>query len=450
MALPVTRRSLLRTVAGTVGVVGLGGCREAIGAVAHGTRPSSGARSSPSSASKSGAQTGPVTLSVLSFGPAGLPNVSGAFAKQHPGIRLVQADMPNTYYVNMLTGQNVVLSPGQYAPLDAALRAANFDPTVLASGSLEPFVLQGHTIALPFTAIPWAVQWRTDAFTAAGLPSPSPDWAFDDFRDACAALSSLAASGRVKGLQGALAPLVGDPAPGAREWYPSALTYPGLWQAFVWGFGGTIVNDGQYRLTDSSSMKGFTNIVDLARQYSVSQAAAMAGGYALSFNLYRPGQLPAGWQWARLPRFPEKPVIPTVSVAQGLAYRSTAPGTPPPPEASMLSAAVEYLLWWYTPAATSLLMAESTPPALAGAAEQESYWKSKTGGAPAVGDWANFQDCYSGLPSAPDAIMYDAINHVVTGKADIQDALATAQKNMNNEKFRPGSYFIAEPQIGVQ
>jgi len=84
--------------------------------------------------------------------------------------------------------------------LGRALRALN-DPPVLISGGLE-----SSTAALPFTAIAWAVRWRTDALAAAGLQPPGPDWTLDDFRDACAALSALAASGRIKGLLGALAP----------------------------------------------------------------------------------------------------------------------------------------------------------------------------------------------------------------------------------------------------
>jgi len=262
-------------------------------------------------------------------------------------------------------------------------------------------------------------------------------WLFDDFRNACVALRALAKSGRIKGLKGALAPLVTDVQKKIvhlRGYFPGALSLPGLWQGFAWGSGGTVVADGQFRVTDPATVEGISNLVDLGRQFALSQADALSLGFGLAFELYHPGPLPSGWQWARLPRFPVQPVIPTVSVAQALAY--VAPTPAPAPDAPDVRAAAEYLLWWYTPDATTLLIAEGSPPALADPSVQTRYWQGKAGGADAVGDWHNFRDCFSGFPSTvPDQVMFNALNQAIARKVSVQTALATAQQDINNQRY---------------
>jgi len=198
-----------------------------------------------------------------------------------------------------------------------------------------------------------------------------------------------------------------------------------------WGFGGTVVGDGQFRVTDPATVEGISNLVDLGRQFAVSQADALTRGFAIAFALYRPEPLPSGWRWARLPRFPVQPVIPTVSVAQALAYAAPTPA--PAPDAPDVRAAAEYLLWWYTPDATTLLIAEGSPPALADPTVQTRYWRGKPG---AVGDWQNFRDCFSGFPSTvPDQVMFNALNEAIVGKVSVPGALAIAQQGMNNHRY---------------
>jgi len=443
MSSSVPRRRLLGLAAAAVGTAGLGGCR---------VRPEAASRSARSPAASVSAQPSTVQLPVVSFGPLRLPHVVEGFEHRYPGIKLVQT-MPGAkpFWVQMLDAP-LVATFYQFAPLDSDLRALNFNPALLLPGSVEPYVRKGQTLALPFSEIPWAVRWRTDAFAAAALQPPRPDWGFADFRNACAALQALSASGRLRGLHGALAPVVtgtpaipagGHPAH-AGPVYVGALSYPGLWQAFVWGFGGSLVANGQFHLTDPATVRGLSALVELTRDFAVSPADALAGSYAMALSLYQPGGLAANWKWARLPRFPVDPVIPTVSVAQGLATTDH----PKPPAADLVTATAQYLLWFYTAEATALLVAAGTPPALAGAAVQTEYWARRQGDG-AVGDWRNFRDCYAGFPFIPFATMYSAIDQVLAGAVDLRSALATAEQAMNAHRDRQEKGFtFALPYIG--
>lgn len=445
----LSRRAVLRLVGGVAGAMVLGGCRADGGGAPHKSSVPEAGRV-PSVAAGSVAASEPFSLFVDAAGPAGLPNALAAFSKQYPRLRLAKVSFPARliYWMEMLTGQNIRLSPYTHVSLDAVLRAHNFNPSILLSTALDPFVQNGHTLALPFTSIPWAVQWNTAAFAAARLPRPAVDWAYGDFLDACAALKTLAATGGMQGLRGALAPpVVPHPAPGVGVGATGSMAMPGLWQAFAWGFGGSLASHGKLVLTDPGTLKGMAALVELSAEYAVSPAIARNAGFALAFALFRPGGLPAGWQWARLPRFPVTPVITTVTVAQGLAYR--APMAAPAPDAPLVRAAAEYLLWWYTPTATTLLQAESTPPALASAAVQEAYWQGRGGGASAVGDWTHFRDCYAGLPVTPDPILYRALQAVVFDKVALRTALAAAERDANNPLYRVPQFYLAQPDIGV-
>lgn len=356
------------------------------------------------------------------------------------------------YWLDLLTGRGSFEGNYAYAPLESALRAHNFDPSLLIPGSMGVYVRGHHTTALPFAEIPWAVLWRPEAFTAAGLRPPSPEWTFQEFRAACVALRAVSASGRVRGLRGALAPLVTDPPrtqPGSpkgsrgiptgalKGTFYGALGYPGLWQGFVWGFGGTLVSKGRFRVTDAGGVAGMGALIDLAREFAVSQADALALGFALAFSLYRPSGTPPGWRWARLPRFPVRPVIPTASVAQGLAYNRHTTSAPAPNSRELL-ATVEYLLWWYSPAATSLLIAAGPPPALGNPAVQARYWRAKADGAAAVGDWRHFRDCYAGFPWVPDKVVFETLNQVIAGSVTLHSALGTAEQQMNDQRYVDG------------
>ena len=119
--------------------------------------------------------------------------------------------------------------------------------------------------------------WRTDAFQAAGLDPPGAHWTLIEFHQACTALEGLAASGRLPGLKSALGPIVSSPAPR----YPpapgnnglDALSSPGLWQAFAWGFGGPIATADGFRLTDAATVAGMQALVDLIREFAPVQPA---------------------------------------------------------------------------------------------------------------------------------------------------------------------------------
>lgn len=354
-------------------------------------------------------------------------------------------------------------------PLDAALHQRNFDPSILQAGAASSFAWRGHTYALPLTQYPWAVQWRADVFTAAGLPAPASDWTLDDFTAVCSELQVYAKSGKQPAIQTPLGPLGGEKAlwvpPNVLLWSPAFGDW-GLWTGFALGFGGRPVVGGRFRLTDAGTVQGLGRLVDLARRFAApppkfagpttavglpSVPPLPAGAcdvasrpYAMQFTPYVPplGPLapPAGctpvWQWARLPRFPADPVVPTAVVGMGLQDgNAVRPGQAPKPVAQALpyiQATADLILWLYGSEAQALLAATGLPPVLADPQAQARFWSQAASSAKVVGDWAHFQPYTAGWPALPPAkLVGDALTPAVADPAQLPALLAAAEKQMN-------------------
>lgn len=239
----------------------------------------------------------------------------------------------------------------------------------------------------------------------------------------------------IKDLEGALYPLaLPPPKPSARgHAIPvGSLMLPGLWQAFIWGFGGSIIADGKFELTDPATVQAIEALLAL-QGYA---APATGGGHALAFQLYQPAPLPAPWTWARLPRFPVNPVVTTVSYAQGVVGN---PGEVPP---DVLAAAVTFMLWLYEPAAVSLAAGQGDPPVVASASAQPAYWTHKPDGGGAVGDRSHFRDCYDGFPSVTVHAMEYAMTSVLFGGVKPSAALAVAEQEMNSGRCQSPPPFV--------
>jgi ABC-type glycerol-3-phosphate transport system substrate-binding protein len=326
----------------------------------------------------------------------------------------------------------------------------NFDPTVFLPGAMNFWTGMGQILAVPWTENPWGVVWRKDAFAAAGLAAPSAAWTFDDFRSACAALQTLAGSGRVKGLRAALGPIAPQMFHGPQAFaYSGAMTWGGLWQAFVRGFGASVVVGGRFALTAPATVSALQQLVDLIQRFALPPSsipvvphlpASLTGEewlaqiqsmFAMTFSPLLDGSLPAHFAWARLPRFPSMPVIPTLSSAIELRVQPF--GAPPLPEAPQTIATAEFALWLNSASAAPIMASAGVPPAVRSAAIQKAFWSGPgAGAASALGDWENFRDAYDGFPVVPATDdVGDAITSVVEGNATLSAALAHAEQKMN-------------------
>ena len=379
---------------------------------------------------------------------------------------------------------------GRFAPLDAALRAANLPADALLAGSLAAFAgARGNHYAVPGYVGPWAVQYDPQVYTEAGLQQPAPDWTIDDFENDCAVIASVIAGGKLSRLRAVLPPLVGTysvlPPPGVTyKGSPGTQTGQfrdsGLWGAFVEGFGGTVASGGRFDLTNSGAVAGLQRIVDIAARYGASGPAqsvprwegsavwhpATSTGwgpsgafdltstptYAMIFaptaqlrGMYGTPLEARGWQWARFPTLPVRSVVPiqvtglTVS-AVGKSGSFPAGGAPPGAPAASLSALAQFAVWWYRQYEANPGLIGLPAPALAAAAVQHAYWDApgQPPGYPAVGDWQNFAVVQAGWPLVPGrspagpAPVFDALTQAVTQRVPISTLLPHVTQQLND------------------
>lgn len=464
----VSRRRLLLTLAGAI----LAGC----GTRSPGRQASTGPSSAPVARGRSttvstplNSGAAPITLGArfAFLVPAG---VFSAYERTNPKVRFATtpAAAPPRYSLGTpFTSYDL----GGWADLTEALHTLNFDPAVLFPGALAGWTYNGRIRALPYAQYPLGVQWRRDVFTKAGMAPPAPNWTYDDFRKTCAQLQAMAASGRFKGLSAAVGPIAMAPrgtlhtqpqssgvegsyngpstAAGLALFVP-ALLWSGLWQSFVWGFGGSVARHGRFSLTAPQTVAALQQLVDLAREYSlpgryISSLSTKTTGaaweaeirsmFAMRFAQYDGGgsALPTGWEWTRLPRFPVDPVIPVGSYA--VAVGATGAGAPPPPDAPETLAVARFGNWLDSAAGVAVTAPSGLAPALATAAVQRQFWTGPYPRAAAsIGDWQHFRSMYDGFPVVPTATSVErAISDAVEGTAPLATALAQPEKDLNAE-----------------
>lgn len=386
---------------------------------------------------------------------SGFPSgVVPAFERDHPDIRIIYGAKTLPYELQDWIAGTSPLQSG--ADLTLALRDLNWNQTVLFPGTMSPWTSNGRILAVPWSETPWGIRWRADAFEAAALPAPDPNWTWDGFQTACSVLQGVASSGRLKGLRAALGPMAPSP---DNNWiqgpqgmaYAPALSLEGLWQSFVWGFGGSVASAQRFTLTGTRTIQGLQTLVDLIRHFTVPTADVanlvtkgmtasdwyqeVLATFAMSFDLYSPEPGPftsPPWAWARLPRFPVQPVIPILSNALALNASS---GKVPDPNARETAAAATFAVWLNSPAAIQLTAPAGIVPANAAPSVQTGFWMGRgPRNAAVVGDWANFRDAYDTFPIVPSrdfvvAALADTLSHNLT----LADAVAQAEQQMNAE-----------------
>ena len=370
----------------------------------------------------------------------------------------------------------------RFEPLDVALRLRNVDIPALIQGASGALQLAGRTYGLPVTQLPWAVRWRKDVFDAAAIKPPAADWTLDDFEAICTRLHSFAANGKPPQIATPLGPFLGEygvpVSPSTAYWVPDAFEAPGLWSAFAIGFGGTLTKDGRFYLTAAATVDGLGRLVDLARRFgaphvtdgaptSGAQSAVLsgcpvgAGAYGMWFAPYVPplhlsfglpglGRVDcARWQWARMPRFPVSPVIPTVVSGLGLARSvptrkpgrvTTAPSTGT--VARHVTAATSFLLWLYQSQAQTRLRSAGFVPVSASPAAQSPFWADASANVRALDDFGHFVDYTAGWPGVPPTdYVGQVLVQAVAAPAMLPKLLSDAELQLNNwlaRKETPG------------
>lgn len=294
------------------------------------------------------------------------------------------------------------------------------------------------------------VLWRRDAFAAGGVPAPAPDWTLADFERTCALLQQVVDSGKVAGLKSVLPPMVGPvaagPAPKGQLYWATA-----LWAGFALGFGGTLVREGRFHLTDTATLNGLAKLVGLVRQFGGSpdlpprtQAEQNALWQTFPFALNPVGTFNVTPLWvtkptqdlraafAPFPRLPVRPVIPVEITGTGLAYRPSSKAPHKGMSKDDLALAAQFLLWLYGPQQQRLLADYDLPPVLADAAAQDAFWAAPPDGVQPGQDWRRFVDYAAGWPGLPPPeIMYNDLAGAVAEPGTLEAELARAETAMN-------------------
>jgi len=443
----LTRRQVLATAA----TLALGGCAplltpprpDASGATTLVLRPAS-------------------PLAVVHSGPKPLaadaeyyrlvPHLADQFNATHPGMAIAtghtyRRGTASVYALAGVSGWGV--DGFASTVLDSALHARNFDPTIVQSGLLDGYRAENGLFGLPVSQAPVAVRWRKDVFRLAGLGTPAPDWTIADFQAACVELQTVVGSGKVRGLQAVLYP------PGGYVLGPyccwGVLFDPAWWTAFSLGYGGTITENGVFAL-DGRALEGLSVLVDIIRRFSPATggagvpASAYPDAFALAVDFWGPpgGADPAAqihtfpavapvlrygpeWAWARLPRFPARPVITTLPNGEGLTLLRGAA-----PDERQLEMAVEALLWLHSSDAQRLLEAWGAVPVLADAEAQRQFWERQAPEDQAVGDWRNFIGYGPDWPGpVNESLMSAALMRAVGDPSQLEAAIALAVEQMN-------------------
>lgn len=232
-------------------------------------------------------------------------------------------------------------SYGGSVDLTAGLKQANVDVTaLLAPPSPAGACLVGRC---PLQVVPVAldlamVRVRVDVLTALGIPVPKPTWTLDDFVRLCATVDAALKRGKLAklGVDRVLFPQASEqPYDFGAGDYLETMTvgsaYWGstlLWQAFVAGFGGNIVNGGVH-WDQGAAYDGIVELLSIASRFgagpspSDKQAGAAWSGSAMAFvqvNALPPVDHASSTRLLPFPQMPVRPVAPASLQYQFVLY----------------------------------------------------------------------------------------------------------------------------------
>jgi multiple sugar transport system substrate-binding protein len=252
---------------------------------------SSGSSTTPATTG-SGGSAAPVHISFW-HGQAGVAqrayeSLIADFNASHPDV-VVDASSGGATTDNMLAKVTTAIVAGTYP--DVAYLYGSWSANIVTSGKVadlssrtsdpsfgwddywpplqEAATVQGKVIGVPAAAGNLTVVYNKDLFTKAGVAEPSPDWSWDDFRAAAAALTDDATN-----TYGTSWPVTGDEDTVWRFW-------PLLWQQ-----GGDILNeDGSaVAFNSEAGVRALTFLQQMAQDGSIYQDSTDEKGAELFFS----------------------------------------------------------------------------------------------------------------------------------------------------------------------
>jgi ABC-type glycerol-3-phosphate transport system substrate-binding protein len=216
----LTTRSIAAVfVAATLTAAALAGCSSGTPASGTGsTAPSTGASSAPSAGTASTApSTGATSLNIAywDYGKGaedGNKALADGFQTANPGVTItltpIAGDNWGGYYANLATliasgkkpdlaftasegikflaQNNLVVPINDYLNNDATAKALKDD---IAPALLQSFGFKGNITALPNSWNDMVIYYNTKLFDAAGLPHPTADWTWANFKTTAKALT---------------------------------------------------------------------------------------------------------------------------------------------------------------------------------------------------------------------------------------------------------------------
>jgi len=335
--------------------------------------------------------------------------------------------------------------PVTFTPLDADLRAINYDPANLVRGAAEAFTRGGIAYGLPIHVAPVAVRYRPDALAAAGVLPPSDTWTLDALDQICSELQRARSAGRLPGYAGVLPPIptlapdVTQPPPVRAGAMFSAL----VWGGFIRAESGSLGGDGSFALGNSVVRAAIDRFVALARAFAAPQSAGPFAKTPLDFFAYfSDAAIPSGNQWhlAPFPRGAGSAPVPVVFQGVGLAWEDSTgivnPDKAIAAPAPAVDAVVHYGLWKLDLARRGQT---SGPPVVADPAVQSAYWSAAAQhlpGADRAAQWTRYADVQAGWPPTlgvrPETVIYNALVAAATGESGLSAALTVAQDRLDS------------------
>jgi len=312
------------------------------------------------------------------------------------------------------------------------------------------------TTLVPESMRPIVVKYNPGAFEAAGFPPPSSTWTIDDFEAACSALQTALDHGKLAsaGVAEVLYPFGGyayDIETGTSTVTLGTLADPVLWQAFIAGYGGTLVSGSEVHWDQGQAYDGISRLMDIYARFGAAQPPAGSDvgrtydAAAIAFVEIPavPIPLAGGSQIigiARFPRLPVEPVAPVRAQNLQLAYRDglQLPKRLAPAAERATSTAVEYLKWSVQDSTQALFADYGLIPITAAALAQTPRWEDLGVSGPDARpllaypwpeDATTFNLLHSGLPALARRVSDDPESRrseLATFSQQLSSALAKA------------------------
>lgn len=218
---------------------------------------------------------------------------------------------------------------GTYLDLTPYQKAYGYQDSDFLGKVLDLGRSKGSLYVVPRGVDQVVTMYNPELFQRFGVPTPTKDWTFDDFVQACQKLTQQVDGKKYYGLGGGY-----------------GFQYAPVYLPFMRGWGGDIVNSAnQPSLNDPKVVEGVSNLIDVTRKYSQQFAPPpkdpFAAGLAGMTWLTRPlvfqfyvDQKHTKWTLPFTPAFATFPLLPTPQIGAGMAGYAVSKQTAHPNEAA--------------------------------------------------------------------------------------------------------------------